>query len=1342
MGALDAANWEKYYPTDLAKTSADVPTTQDYFTVPVPNLKTNTGYSFEFQWVYSDGSVSDWSPGYFLNTSNIATLPKPKLTSANISYFQGILKVTWDGTDYNNTSYGNGFSRILIWVRDNTVPGQLFKIVGELSKPGTWSLAVPPKSQTVKLSAISVNGEESPYSDDFTITPVVAPPVAVTGSTATWSGTNFIVDFTHNPLAAENEYLKEYIVTLVGSNFTKQFSLLPVAGTSQRFSLSLEANRAAFGVSQTSFSGNIKTLDIYGNYGSAVTFTAPAYASSLAAPTISATESVNGYSISYTAQTSPDFKEISIEEVVSSSATDPGTGYTGVAKGSSNPIKVESGVGKRWVRARLIDTIGAFSGYSNSVSVTPVDIIAAALDITPPTNAVINSAGWSGNDLVISATVSTDAKKFIIRLTNGSNTAYFTRFPGVAGSSQSITLTQDDLYNSFGQHFTSFSGLFVSADALDNRDSGTPFTVATKTNPLASTTPTFTLTPITNGYTATWTLPASASYAKVYESSTSWGSGNPTESDLVFSGQSPAIIKKTTYTTRYVKIKYVTVDGFNSLWSAEDTVTPVDSISADTNPPNAPSTNLTATPSIDNTGVMGFNGVINLSWAAVSDSSLRGYRIRFRPVTTPASEYSYVDAPSGTSYRLGGLAVGATYEIGIASYDEFNNTTLSYSSFTNQLISGTPAMSNYITAGAAGFQFGSGIKDKTGSQNASAQGVYLSNSNYWYLTSSNSAQFKIGGPTNNYVEWNGTKLTVDGDLGVAGGTTIGGNIAMGTSGASIYQGTLTGGNLTSDGFILNSSGLSIKKGTVNLRLDTTDGGIYAQYGQIAGWTIDSAKIERLTSSKYTGISSSGSYAFYAGATASGNTGGDSSASFWVKPDGSAKATDITITGGSLTVGASSIEASTGKFISTDAEITGKITASTGQIGNLKIDSGALYIGTSPLVGSVVFNSAGIAAYNSSGDRLFALDTTGAIDAKSGLIAGWTLGTSAISKTSGANSISLSSSTNSISATGTSYTAGFGLPDSNNIVFWAGGSRAETANFWVKSDGSAKLGSVTITGYATSGALDGKINTGGAASDVNSNTTTISGSKIRSGSIQSNNWDGSVTDGSNFSTAGMTIDLTTGAITSKKFRIDTSGNASFIGTLSSGISIDAPVITGGSLNIGNGQFTVSTAGALVAQSANITGQITIDSNNTWGPSGFRMGSAGSYITYTGSTVTLKSGTTSNLDDSAGNPDGGGTTPNSRDVNSEIILNAGSTGLSIKGIPSLGNYTRYGGGGLYTNVEANDFNSSYGMGRAARLRTIVQDYYDDRLYRGFAVYYGVRSSAPTGSTGLVGDLWVSW
>jgi hypothetical protein len=40
-------------------------------------------------------------------------------------------------------------------------------------------------------------------------------------------------------------------------------------------------------------------------------------------------------------------------------------------------------------------------------------------------------------------------------------------------------------------------------------------------------------------------------------------------------------------------------------------------------------------------------------------------------------------------------------------------------------------------------------------------------------------------------------------------------------------------------------------------------------------------------------------------------------------------------------------------------------------------------------------------------------------------------------------------------------------------------------------------------------------------------------------------------------------------------------------------------------------------------------------------------------------------------------------------------------------------------------------------------VVADPYDyNKLKRGFGVYYGVRSSAPTASTGLVGDVWISW
>jgi hypothetical protein len=774
-----------------------------------------------------------------------------------------------------------------------------------------------------------------------------------------------------------------------------------------------------------------------------LTLTAASYVSQLTKPTITVTPASLGYTVSYTKQTDRNFDNAIIEEAVSTSSTAPTSGYQEVGVTSSNPITITVGdVLKRWVRLKLTDKIAGNTAYSDPVAVTPVDPVAAALDITPPSAASGITAAWSGNNILITATVSSDAKKFIIRLTNGTDEGFFTKFPSASGTSQSILITQQELYVTFGEYFTSFSGLFVSADSLDNRDSGVSFTVPEKTNVLLGVVPTFTLTGITNGYTATWTLPAGASYAKVYESGTSWGSGNPTESDLVFSGASPAIIKKTIYTLRYVKIRYITDDGFTSSWSAEQSVTPIDAIAADTNAPSAPST-ISATSETDSTGTIGFNGVVNISWSAVSDSTLRGYRIRFRPyrASAPFESYSYVDSPgTGTSYRLAGLALGTTYEVGIASYDEFNNTSSAYTTLSpNIAVSGTPfvgtnvSTTGYFEAGVSGtdtgtFKFGYGVS-------SGKRGVVLNANNYWYIDSSEAASFKIGGSTSNYVSWNGTKLSVDGDLGVAGGTTIGGNIAMGASGASIYQGTLnSSGNLTSDGFLLNSSGLVIKKNAIQLRLDTSDGGIYAEYGQIAGWTIDSSKFERGTTGTYTGISSSGTYAIWAGSPVSA---GNSSAKFSVTPAGAVTASDITITGGSLTVGASSIAASTGKLISTDAEITGKITANSGSItGNLDI-AGTFFIGASASSGDrILINSGGIAAY-ASGDASprFQLSKDG-----TGKIGGWTINATSLSSAG----ITLNSGSQNIS-----FTNGFQI-DNDNFTYNVAGS-VQTSSTYYGSD---------------------------------------------------------------------------------------------------------------------------------------------------------------------------------------------------------------------------------------------------------------------------------------------------
>ena len=177
---------------------------------------------------------------------------------------------------------------------------------------------------------------------------------------------------------------------------------------------------------------------------------------------------------------------------------------------------------------------------------------------------------------------------------------------------------------------------------------------------------------------------------------------------------------------------------------------------------------------------------------------------------------------------------------------------------------------------------------------------------------------------------------------------------------------------------------------------------------------------------------------YAGATASGNSAGDSGAAFWVKPDGTAKATGITITGGSLTVGASSIAASTGKLTSTDADITGKITANSGSIGNVKIDSGALYRSDanppSPTTGTrVVFNSGGIAAYASgSANPKFELASDGTAK-----IGGWTINATSLS----ASGMELSSGSQTIS-----FTSGF-IIDNDNFTYNVAGSTQASSTYY-------------------------------------------------------------------------------------------------------------------------------------------------------------------------------------------------------------------------------------------------------------------------------------------------------
>jgi len=712
------------YPDDLNKDKI-FKTGQDFFTIPVVNLKINQSYAFNFQWVYPDGKVSPWSDGLTLTTANLPTLVAPKFLNTDLSYFNGQLIITWNGKDANGNAYTKAFDRINVYIKDETLVGSPYRLVGFLKSAGTIRVAVPPRAHSVKLTVVSVNGVESDFSTAQFETPKLIPNTLPTSVTGSWVGTNFKVSFTHNPA---EEFFNLYRVKLTAGTVSKVFDVAPVPGTSsQSFTLSLSQNRAAFGVPQTSFSGSVKTVNIYNNEGSEVTFSAVNYVDTLPAAVIVATPISNGYSVSYTTPANPTFNTIEIEEVESTSLTAPTTGFQTVFSGSTNPaVVIVPNTNKRWVRARFSNNIGGYAVYGSAVAVTPTSPVVVDNDGPPDVSTVTTSGG------------------------------------------------------------------------------------------------------------------------------------------------------------------------------------------------------------LDSSGIVGFNGYSDISWPSVTTGGIRGYRIRYRPITTPVSNYSYADSPgSGTAYRLAGLGAGLTYEIAVATYDEYNNTSSNYVSGANVVVGGTPyiastvdvtgyfkAKANPTDADSTAFKFGYGV-------DTGKRGLVFNAHNYWYIDSTQSASLKVGGAETNYIQWNGSSFVIDGDLRAKKGS-FSGNVNM-ASGASIYSGTLvnntvtptgdTGGSLSGAGYILNSSGLTFSSTSVSgiTTINATTGKLTTASANIGGWDVTSSTINNTSGSGTVTIDSSNaqirvsSPTFTAGmATPNTNSaadivfwsGGprDTNANFYVRADGTVVMKSAVITG--------------------------------------------------------------------------------------------------------------------------------------------------------------------------------------------------------------------------------------------------------------------------------------------------------------------------------------------------------------------------------------------------------------------------------------------------------------
>jgi len=338
-------------------------------------------------------------------------------------------------------------------------------------------------------------------------------------------------------------------------------------------------------------------------------------------------------------------------------------------------------------------------------------------------------------------------------------------------------------------------------------------------------------------YQVKWDMPTFASYADtiVYESNTN--SFSPS-SKVVYVGTSNQcniltsdLLPKYVYVVHRDMFRQSCIAGF-----VAGPITIKDPIVVDANPPTNDFTVGTAIVQDDPDGLFTFNKKILFNWTANTDTSTYGYQIRFRRVGT--TDYTYMSVPGRTvtSTYLYGLKAGQTYEIGVSTYDQFGNTNTSdWKSYPNIVIPASTSLAADVAITAGDMKMGYGI----GGDNAN-KGLYLGPENYWYVigntTASSAARLSVGG-TNDKLLWDGTNISVTGNLTARAGSFTG-NILLASTNASIYNGTINAaGNLTGNGFALNATGLKVANGSNSVTLDAASGQITANAGSIGSWQI-------------------------------------------------------------------------------------------------------------------------------------------------------------------------------------------------------------------------------------------------------------------------------------------------------------------------------------------------------------------------------------------------------------------------------------------------------------------------------------------------------------------------
>jgi hypothetical protein len=682
------------------------------------------------------------------------------------------------------------------------------------------------------------------------------------------------------------------------------------------------------------------------------------------------------------------------------------------------------------------------------------------------------------------------------------------------------TLTKDANIGNFSKVFrVQFSGK-LKTTYLDGTTSGLSFTTPIYADPICTATisdSSWSVLSVPNGISVSWqdeiTKSETYKYTNVYVSSST--SGPWTQ----YSGTSPVQIPLYDFNTHYVKLNHFSSSECESVTSSIKEGKAYDPITFDDDPPDPVAPPVTAAWNTEKSLVVSYNmPAQNLPTYVKIFLTYNGETRWFeKTVTTSTPNAStssvinrqeFIDsfAESPTSFTAG-------YVTDMDVYRNENTTQVPISNITT-VIKPNPLLGKLTTITVAAASNGYVVSSNLDSK-ATGIDVYQSdtqNGLYTLVASSNSSPVMVYDEDNaGETVWVKAQWTSEDGyatmsspvsvtiLDVGALSLIENPVKIKTDG-SIFAGTLD----SNDEPVLSDARMVINKRGLFLYDDNDENGIgpttqiigkwdntntlapatfITKKAKIANWIVSEDKFENVltTSTKtYTGLSPSGTYAFWAGAGAAGGYSIDptNDAKFSVTPYGDVIARNIKILGGEIEVGQKFKVDTNGVIKAVDANLVGTVRAKSGTLGTLDIggtftnpvtnvqesvdgqlrvtltgpNGGVIELGkftTNLSKTGIVTVGAGLQVTNTNGNIYAQLDPTNGIIAMKGSIGGWKIDSNTLSAY--ANKVGMNAPD---------------IPTDESVAFWAGGLISDP-NFKVTYGGLLEAKNAKIYGEVRS-----------------------------------------------------------------------------------------------------------------------------------------------------------------------------------------------------------------------------------------------------------------------------------